>query len=220
MSKLERITPTVKENWLIDTADEIESISMTEQEDLHDRDPFAWLLQQAGRLSRGEPGRIDGERIANNLIRQTEQLFDQWRSHCDDVLFAFLMLLHGSSASRSQCLKWKHSLRLARSRMAIMLYANPSMKTFVDAMIDYTWPSSRFRAAGELTALDYRIRRQSSSASMLTQHRTDWHRTLDEKCPWSSQEVIGFNHHDPEDSLDDPTVLPFLHRKRRIRTKP
>ena len=206
------VNPIVRENWTIATADEIESLSLSDRENLHAHDTFAWLLQQAGRLGRGETDRIDHDRLSSYLLQHTDSMFVQWKRQCCEVLVMLLLLFHVSRASREDYLAWKHTIRLNRSQMALTLYSNPSMKRFVDAMIDFTWEEARPRTIKTLIAFDRQHKRRNFRLSSEPREQRDWNQVLPPKCPWSTPEIIGFDPSDPEASLRDPAVLPFTHR--------
>ena len=212
------VNPSVRENWTIATADKIESLSLSDRENLHLHDPFAWLLQQAGRLGRGESDRIDHDRLSNYLLQQADALFDQWKRQCCEVVLMLLLLFHSQHASREDCRAWKHTIRLNRSRMALTLYSNPAMKRFVDAMIDFSWEEARLRAAKTLTAFDRQFLRQHFRLSSEPREQRNWSQSLPARCPWSPREIVGFDPSDPQASLVDPTILPFTHRAPRSKS--
>ena len=203
------LKPGVREQWLIDTAEDIESLSLSDKQELHWKDPLHWMLQQSQLLRQGNLDKIDPSEIASFLVRQSDEVFRTWRGHCREVLTMLLLLGYAPAADRNTRAHWKHSLHYHRVRMSAMLDKNPSLKDFIEAMISFAWEGARAGAA--VIIIDGRYIDERVRAEVLKRHRRKgkWRKPLPLDCPWKNIEVLGYDARDSKDHLADPRRLPF-----------
>ena len=193
----------------IDTRADLEVLSHNEHAVCEQVDAFAWRIQQAGHLSRGEFDKIDRPTLIDVLTNDANQQLYCLRSRCCDIVELLLLLTNAPAADKEYLDKWKADLSLRRIQFSKILSRNPSMRQFLKATLNFGWRVGRMYAAMQLHGGFFvagEIRQEVLMAERLC---GDWINRLPLSCPWSPAQILGYDASSPHDALTDPHALPF-----------
>ena len=170
-----------------------EQLMRSDKDDLSEHDVFAWLLQQAGHLKRGEIEKAEIATIIALFIDQANQTLREGRIYCRHIMRDLLVLCAAPDNPQKARPSLLDNLRSNRFLMQTLLGDSPSITLFVRDMIRYEWIGARNDAIFELS--------HSST-------RFDAQKSFPEDNPWSVAEILGFDPFDKSDFLIDPKAVP------------
>ena len=188
--------------WKRATNPLLKQLAQSGKDNLSELDLFAWLLQQAGRLERGEIERAELNTIIALFMDQAHQLLRDGRHYCRYILRLLLLLCAAPEADSRTRPTWRDQLRSNRFLMQTLLGENPSITLFVRDMIHYAWSGARSDAVLALASRN----RNGRPAPPLPQD-----------CPWSAAEIFGFDPFDTNDVLIDGKAVPLCSYERHMK---
>ena len=197
------------DHWKIDTRDSFRTLCREHDAVNNDRDPFAWLLKQAGHLNRREFDQVDLPKLIDHLTDEANRRAFLIRGCFRDIVQHLILLSTAPEADAEVRTNWKREVSFQRIKFQSILRKNPSLRRFLPAIYNFGWAAGRMHASMDLSSgsyLDPEIRQEVlQSESVLG----DWSERLTTRCPWSPSQVVGFDPDDPHDALTDSYALPF-----------
>lgn len=113
---------------------------------LHDRDFYAWCLQQAAFLRAGETGKADLAHIAQEIETMGNS---EKRELVNRLRVLLLHLLKWEFQPKKRGASWETSILVQRHEIAVHLRDNPSLKSRLQESIDDAYYAARLEAAKE-----------------------------------------------------------------------
>ena len=188
--------------WRRATNPLLKQLTQSDKDNLSEHDLFAWLLQQAGRLERGEIERAELNTIIALFMDQANQLLRDGRHYCRYIMRLLLLLCAAPEADSRTRPTWRDQLYNNRFSMQTLLGENPSITMFVRDMIRYAWAGARSDAVLALAPRNHNGRAAPP---------------LPQDCPWSVMEIFGFDPFDTNDVLIDGKAVPLRSYERHMK---
>ena len=179
--------------WERATKPLIQQLTQSDQEDLSNSDVFAWMLQQAGRLQRGEIDKAEINVIIAIFMDQALGLLREGRFHLREVMKTLLILCSSPAVNPRQRPSLLDDLRNQRFMIQSLLRDNPSITLFLRDMIRFAWQGAR---SGAVHTLSMRYA------------NVNWERRLPADCPWSAAEILAYDPFDNNDYLVHSKSIP------------
>ena len=174
----------------------LKKLTASDEPNLSDNDLFAWLLQQAGRLQRGEFEKSEVNVIITLFNEQAQQQLREGRFQLRELMMTLVILC--SSPRMSGRLKPEYLEEIANRRYFIqkLLRDSPSLIDFLDDMQRFAWHGAR---TGAINTLSIRFK------------KVVWEHQIPENCPFGITEVLAYDPYDRDDYLIHTKSLP-MHR--------
>ena len=179
--------------WERATKPLIQQLTQSDQEDLSNSDVFAWMLQQAGRLQRGEIDKAEINVIIATFMDQALGLLREGRFHLREVMKTLLILCSSPTVNPRQRPGLLDDLRNQRFMIQSLLRDNPSITMFLRDMIRFAWQGAR---SGAVHTLSMRYA------------NVNWERQIPDDCPWSVTEILAYDPFDNNDYLVHSKSIP------------
>ena len=186
-----------------------EDLIHSAKESLHHNDRFAWLLQQFGFFNRNQVDQIDRTNLANDLYESACEHLNDLRSHIRELIKTLLLICHAPAADKTTLVAWRHQVSDHRDAITVLLTNNPSLKSFLPAVIRIAWITGRSSAARSLDNGKYLHREIRALVLRKQSSLAQWKHRLPADCPWTLIEILAYDPNDPNDYLHDSFYLPF-----------
>ena len=171
----------------------IQQLTQSDEDDLSNSDVFAWMLQQAGRLQRGEIEKAEINVIIATFMDQALGLLREGRFHLREVMKTLLILCSSPTVNGRQRPSLLDDLRNQRFMIQSLLRDNPSITMFLRDMIRFAWRGARSGAVHTLSTRYTNV---------------NWERQLPADCPWSVTEILSYDPFDKNDYLVHSKSIP------------
>ena len=171
----------------------LKQLTLSNKDDLSDHDLFAWLLQQAGRLDRGEIDKAEIKVIAVIFMDQANNLLREGRFLLREIMKILLVLCSSPTVNSRQRPSPLDELRNHRFTFQTLLRDNPSITMFIRDMIRFSWRGAR---TGAVHTLSVRYK------------NVLWERQLPDDCPWSVSAILAYDPFDKNDYLVHSKSIP------------
>ena len=171
----------------------LKQLTLSNKDDLSDHDLFAWLLQQAGRLDRGEIDKAEIKVIAAIFMDQANNLLREGRFLLREIMKILLVLCSSPTVSSRQQPNQLDELCNHRFTFQTLLRDNPSITMFIRDMIRFAWRGAR---TGAVHTLSMRYK------------NVLWERQLPDYCPWSVSAILAYDPFDKNDYLVHSKSIP------------
>ena len=186
--------------WKADTDPLVQQLLNSNKRNLVGCDMMAWMFHIVGRLQNGLFSDEDKRHLINHFDNQAHSLLSDARSHFKQVIRTLLLLRYAPEATSDSREHWKDQLSHYRLQLSTLYLNNPSMKSFTDSMIRFSWRSARADAANILSFGRYTDKRIRAKVLMGQTSWSAWNQRLPRKCPWSADEIAAFR-------VDDTPVI-------------
>ena len=171
----------------------ITQLTESDESDLSDSDLFAWLLQQHGRLKRGEIDKAEISVIIAIFMDQALELLREGRYQFRELMKTLLILCSSPTVNARQRPSALDEVRNYRWFIQTLLRDNPSITLILRDMIRFAWRGARTGAVHTLS---------------LRYGHINWERQLPEDCPWSAAQILAYDPFDKDDYLVHSKSLP------------
>ena len=201
---------TPAEQWKQDIDPLIDKLLHSGDRSLHGKDSLAWMFHIVGRLQSGRFDRIDLAHIISTFLVQADELLTLCRFYFQECLISLLLLKYTPAAGSQNRNEWKNRLAHNRLRIDNLIHENASIKPFITAMIRYAFPVAKANVASTLTHCLF-ITDENRRYKVLAEQLPfgNWSDRIDDECPWSDEEIIGYPCYEPDSELTDTRALPF-----------
>ena len=179
--------------WERATKPLLTQLTRSDKDDLSNSDVFAWMLQQAGRLQRGEIDKAEINVIIAIFMDQALGLLREGRFQLRETMKTLLILCSSPTVNGRQRPSALDDLRNRRFLIQSLLRDNPSITLFLHDMIRLAWRGARSGAVHTLS---------------LRYSNVDWERQLPADCPWSAVQILAYDPFDTDDYLVHTKSLP------------
>ncbi len=143
--------------------------SEAERQDLYERDPYSWALEQVRALRERRAAALDWDNLAEEVEDLAGRHRDALKSSYEVLLEHLLKLVHAPEVVRANNSRlWQVHARNARLRISDLLEEKPGLKSADEQMFAKAWPYARNVALGALGLDDDAI---------------------PEACPWTPEQV-------------------------------
>ena len=171
----------------------LKQLTESDKENLGDNDVFAWLLQQAGRLKRGEIEKAEINVIIVLFMDQAYEQLREGRFQLRELMMTLLILCASPTVSSRQRPSYLDEIANRRYFIQKLLRDSPSIIEFLDDMIRFAWRGAR---TGAINTLSLRF------------PRIVWEHQIPENCPFEIAEALAYDPHNREDYLVHSKTLP------------
>ena len=168
-------------------------LTQSEKENLGDNDVFAWLLQQAGYLHRGEIEKAELNVIAVLFMDQATEHLREGRFQLRELMKTLLILCSSSSVKSRQQPSLLDDVANQRYFVQKLLRDSPSMIDFLDDMIRFAWRGARTGAINTLS---------------IRKPRIVWEHQIPESNPFTVGQILAYDPFDKQDYLVHTKTLP------------
>ena len=168
-------------------------LTRSDKDDLANSDVFAWMLQQAGRLQRGEIDKAEISVIIAIFMDQALGLLREGRFQLRETMKTLLILCSSPTVNGRQRPGALVDLRNRRFLIQSLLHDNPSITLLLRDMIRFAWRGARTGAVHTLS---------------LRYPNFDWERRIPTDCPWSAAQILAYDPFDANDYLVHSKSLP------------
>ena len=196
------------QQWKADTDPLVQQLVNSNNRNLVGTDTMAWLFHIIGRLRNGLFSEEDKRHLINHFDNQAHGLLSDARSHFKQAIRTLLLLRYAPDAASETRHHWKEVLSNSRVQLSTLYLRNPSMKSFTDSMIRFSWRSARTDAANILSFGGYSDHRIHAKLLMGRTRWSAWDQRLPRKCPWNANTIAGFRT-DSTPILVNSRQLPF-----------
>ena len=179
--------------WERATKPLLKQLTQSDEDDLSNSDVFAWMLQQAGRLKRGEIEKAEISVIIAIFMDQALGLLREGRFQLREMMKILLILCSSPSVNGRQRPSMLDDLRNHRYMIQTLLRDNPSITLFLRDMIRFAWHGARTGAVHTLS---------------LRYKNVNWERQIPSDCPWSVAQILAYDPFDKNDYLVHSKSIP------------
>ena len=171
----------------------LKQLTQSDEGDLSNSDVFAWLLQQAGRLKRGEIEKAEISVIIAIFMDQALGFLREGRFQLREMMKTLLILCSSPTVNGRQRPSALDDLRNHRFMIQSLLRDNPSITLFLRDMIRFAWRGARTGAVHTLS---------------LRYTNVNWERQIPSDCPWSVAQILAYDPFDKNDYLVHSKSIP------------
>ena len=171
----------------------LKKLTESDKDNLGDNDVFAWLLQQAGRLQRGEIEKAEISVIIVLFMDKATEHLREGRYHLREVMKNLLILCSSPSVNARQQPNPLEEVSNHRYFIQQLLRDSPSIIDFLDDMIRFAWRGAR---TGAINTLSIRY------------PRVVWEHQIPEDCPFDVAHILAYDPFNKEDYLVHSKTLP------------
>lgn len=171
----------------------LKQLTQSDEGDLSNSDVFAWMLQQAGRLKRGEIEKAEISVIIAIFIDQALGFLREGRFQLREMMKTLLILCSSPTVNGRQRPSALDDLRNHRFMIQSLLRDNPSITLFLRDMIRFAWRGARTGAVHTLS---------------LRYTNVNWERQIPSDCPWSVAQILAYDPFDKNDYLVHSKSIP------------
>ncbi len=171
----------------------LKRLTESDEENLGDNDVFAWLLQQAGRLQRGEIEKAEINVIITLFMDQANEQLREGRFQLRELMKTLLILCSSPSVSSRQRPNPLDEVANRRYFIQKLLRDSPSIIEFLNDMIRFAWRGAR---TGAINTLSIRY------------PRVVWEHQIPEINPFSVSHILAYDPFNKEDYLVHAKMLP------------
>ena len=179
--------------WERATKPLLKQLTQSDEDDLSNSDVFAWMLQQAGRLQRGEIEKAEISVIIAIFMDQALDHLREGRFQLRELMKTLLILCSSPTVNGRQRPSLLDDLRNQRFIIQSLLRDNPSITMFLRDMIRFAWRGARTGAVHTLS---------------LRYTNVDWERQIPSDCPWSVAQILAYDPFDKNDYLVHSKSIP------------
>ena len=179
--------------WERATKPLLKQLTQSDKDDLSNSDVFAWMLQQAGRLQRGEIEKAEINVIIAIFMDQALGVLREGRFQLRELMKTLLILCSSPTVNARQRPSLLDDLRNQRFIIQSLLRDNPSITMFLRDMIRFAWRGARTGAVHTLS---------------LRYTNVDWERQIPSDCPWSVAQILAYDPFDKNDYLVHSKSIP------------
>ena len=165
----------------------------SDEDNLSDNDVFAWLLQQAGRLQRGEIEKAEINVMIALFMDQAHDQLRECRFQFRELMKTLLILCSCRSTSGRQRPTPLEEIANHRYFIQKLLRDSPSLVHFLDDIIRFAWRSAR---CGAINTPAIRI------------PRVVWEHQIPQENPFSVPQILSYDPFDKDDYLVHSKILP------------
>ena len=162
---------------------------------LYARDLYFWSREQAAALRRRDSGAIDWDNVTEEIESLGSEQEHRWTSLAARTVEHLLKIQHWHGAQASTLFKWRHEVRTWRSGMARVIRKNPSLQGAYGELQELAWHDGRHDAIEGLVEVGTAIEGESRAKYL----RREWQLRIPEQCPWSLEEIVGYDPRTPKD---------------------
>ena len=171
----------------------LKQLTQSDEGDLSNSDVFAWMLQQAGRLKRGEIEKAEISVIIAIFMDQALGFLREGRFQLREMMKTLLILCSSPTVNGRQRPSALDDLRNHRFMIQSLLRDNPSITLFLRDMIRFAWRGARTGAVHTLS---------------LRYTNVNWERQIPSDCPWSVAQILAYDPFDKNDYLVHSKSIP------------
>ncbi len=168
-------------------------LTESDKSNLSDSDLFAWLLQQHGRLKRGEIEKAEISVIVAIFMDQALELLSEGRYQLRELMKTLLILCSSPTVNSRQRPSALDEVQNHRWFIQTLLRDNPSITLILHDMIRFAWRGARTGAVHTLS---------------IRHDHVYWERQLPEDCPWTVPQILAYDPFDKDDYLLHSKTLP------------
>ena len=171
----------------------LKRLTESDEDNLGDNDVFAWLLQQAGRLQRGEIEKAEINVIVVLFMDQANEQLREGRFQLRELMKTLLILCSSPSVNSRQRPSSLDDVANHRYFIQKLLRDSPSIVEFLNDMIRFAWRGAR---TGAINTLSIRY------------PRVVWEHQIPEINPFSVAHILAYDPFNKEDYLVHAKMLP------------
>ena len=171
----------------------LKQLTQSDEDDLSNSDVFAWMLQQAGHLQRGEIEKAEISVIIAIFMDQALGFLREGRFQLREMMKTLLILCSSPTVNGRQRPSLLDDLRNHRFMIQSLLRDNPSITLFLRDMIRFAWRGARTGAVHTLS---------------LRYTNVNWERQIPSDCSWSVAQILAYDPFDKNDYLVHSKSIP------------